>query len=125
MPAELATRLDLRVETVEAALRQLDRDDVIALAPGTTLIWLAHPFSALDAPFRVVGGDGHWDAICIWDALGILVVVQADGEVRTPCPDCGEELVIRVHHGQLGVPDHYLVHYGVPAARWYEDVGYT
>lgn len=125
MPVELAAAAGVPLAEVEDALHELAAADVIALVPGTTFVWLAHPFSAAAAPFRVASRDLVWDAICIWDALGILALVEADGRVTTACPDCGEALGVEVRDGTALAPDDYVVHYGVPARRWYEDVGYT
>lgn len=110
---------------VEAALRRLHDDDVIVLRPGTHDIWLAHPFCAESTSFETRSGDRRWDAICIWDALGILAVIGDDGRVETPCPDCGETLAIDVRGGAISSGRDYVVHYGVPAARWYEDIAFT
>lgn len=125
VPHEIAAALHISVAAVEDALDELARDDVVALLPGTHLVWLAHPFSAATSPFRVVSGDRSWDAICIWDALGILAVAGVDGEVTTACPDCGSPLEVSIRSGEAHAPADYVVHYGVPAASWYEDVGYT
>lgn len=125
MPGDVAVERGVPLEEVEAAIHQLARDDVIALIPGTSFVWLAHPFSAAAAPFRVTAGERSWDAICIWDALGILALVGSDGRVDTRCPDCGDPLAVEVRDGDMVAPDGYLAHYGVPANRWYEDVGYT
>jgi hypothetical protein len=124
MPLETAAALGITPDEVTAALQRLHDDDVIVLMPGTSFVWLAHPFSALSAPFEVHAGDKRWDAICIWDALGVLAVVGRDGRVRTLCPDCAEPLELEVRDGRVDASDH-VVHFGVPAARWYEDVAYT
>lgn len=124
MPLEIAAALGIDEADVVSALMRLHDDDVIALLPGTNFVWLAHPFSALAAPFEVTAGGGRWDAICIWDALGVLAVLGTDGRVQTLCPDCGSRLELEVRGGEL-VGTGYVVHYGVPAARWYEDVAYT
>ncbi|HEX2196575.1 MAG TPA: organomercurial lyase [Actinomycetota bacterium] len=125
MPVELAAAAGAPLADVEAALRDLAADDVVELVPGTAFVWLAHPFSAAAAPFRVTSGDRTWDAICIWDALGILALAESEGRVETACPDCGEPLAVEVRAGEAVGPPEYLAHYGVPARRWYEDVGYT
>jgi hypothetical protein len=125
MPQELTAGLGLTTDEVTTALRQLHDDDVIALMPGTHLIWLAHPFSALDSPFVVTSGGHTWDAICIWDALGILAMLERDGSVVTRCPDCSQGLHIEVTDGTVNEVEDAVVHFGVPASRWYEDVGYT
>ena len=125
MPVDLAATTGHSPQEVEEALRRLADEDVIALVPGTSYVWLAHPFSAAAAPFRAVAGDMSWDAICIWDALGILALVERDGRVETRCPDCAAELTIEVRNGDVAAAEPYVAHYGVPASRWYEDVGYT
>lgn len=125
MPVDLAAAGGVPLSEVEEALRDLARQDVIALIPGTSFVWLAHPFSAAAGPFRVVSSDRTWDAICIWDALGILALVESDGRVEARCPDCGDRLTVEVRAGAVAAPDGYVAHYGIPASRWYEDVGYT
>jgi hypothetical protein len=125
VPAEIAARLGSSVDEVTASVRELADQEVVALVSGTDSLWLAHPFCALDAPFSVASGGRHWDAICIWDALGILAMLETDGRVVTRCPDCGDDLTVSVEQGAVSGPAEYLVHYGVPAARWYEDIGYT
>ena len=123
--ADLAAQLGSSVEEVEDALALLAEEDIIALMPGTRLIWLAHPFCASHAGFTVTSGGRTWDAICIWDAVGILAVLESDGGVATRCPDCAEELRVTVSDGSIASADDVVVHYGVPASRWYEDVGHT
>lgn len=125
MPADLAAGSSVPVSDVEAALRDLAAQDVIALVPGTSFVWLAHPFSAAAAPYRVTADGRTWDAICIWDALGILALVECDGRVEARCPDCNDQLAVEVRAGDTVAPEPYVAHYGVPAGRWYEDVGYT
>lgn len=123
--ADLAAGLGASVEEVEGAFTRLAEDDVIALMPGTKLIWLAHPFCSSQAAFVVRSEGRTWDAICIWDALGILALLERDGEVTTRCPDCAEELRVEVRGGEVSSNDDVIVHYGVPANRWYEDLGHT
>lgn len=125
MPVDLAASAGAPLAEVEAALHELARQDVIALIPGTSFVWLAHPFSAAAGPFRVASADRTWDAICIWDALGILALVEADGRVEARCPDCGDGLTVEVRAGAVAADEPYAAHYGIPASRWYEDVGYT
>jgi hypothetical protein len=122
--AEIAEKLGFRSEDVKAALKQLHDDGVIALYPGSYSVWLAHPFSGALEPFKVRTGAGEWDSVCVWDALGILALLECDGDLVTACPDCGEALTLSVGDGELASTDE-VVHFGVPAARWYEDIAYT
>ena len=123
--AELASAVSASPEETTAALLSLAAEDVIALWPGTQDVWLAHPFCARGGAFTVRAGARQWEAICIWDALGVLAVVESDGTVRTGCPDCGEQLVVGVTHGDIWGPPEAVVHFGVPSRLWYEDVGFT
>lgn len=122
---EVAQRLKMDDGDVRGVFRMLADQDVIAFKPGTEDLWLAHPFCASQAAFDVVSGDRRWDAICIWDALGILALIGADGTVSTVCPDCDEVLEVRVVADEVAGPPEAIVHFGVPAARWYEDIGFT
>ena len=125
LPPRIAATLDLSEQEVMSALRHLDAGDVIAFAPGSEDLWLAHPFCATDGPFEVSAPTGSWQAICVWDALGILALLGSDGSVKTRCPDCGERLQLSIVDGEIGAPPGAVVHFGVPAARWYEDIAFT
>ena len=124
-PREIADRLQMTVDGVASALRALAADDVIAFVPTTEDVWLAHPFCATPAPFKVEVDDRKWEAICVWDALGIPALLGSDGSVSTSCPDCGQPMALEIVGGEIVAPSSFLVHFGVPAARWYEDVGFT
>ncbi len=124
-PREIADRLQLPVGVVASALRTLADEDVIAFLPDTEDIWLVHPFCATPAPFQVTVEKRRWDAICIWDALGILALLDSDGSLSTTCPDCGEGIVLEILSGEVMAPPGAIVHFGVPVSRWYEDVGFT
>jgi hypothetical protein len=51
-------------------------------------------------------------------------MVGADGVVDTSCPDCGEPLELRIGDGELEPVD-AVVHFAVPAARWWDNIGFT
>ena len=122
---EVARSLDVSRDEVVQAVRELAANDVMALQTGTDDVWLAHPFCATGGPFEVAAATRRWDAICIWDALGILALIEADGEVTSECPDCRETLIVRVQQGQVDADDDAVVHFGVPARDWYADIGFT
>ena len=81
---------------------------------------MAHPFSGVETPYRVVVGDRSWHANCAWDSLAILGLMGdgvAFGAHLEP------NLEWRVMDGK--VTPNGLVHMVVPARRFWEDVGYT
>lgn len=122
---EVAAATGLTIDAVKASYRRLADDHAIVLAPGTDELWMAAPFSAIATPFRVHAGDrAHWGN-CIWDALGIVALFGGTGTVRFSCPDCGDPLVIDVADGERTAGDDLLVHFAVPAARWWDDIGFT
>lgn len=124
-PDELAARLGVVQIDVERSLHRLHDAHVLVLAPGTPYVWMANPFSALPTPFVVTSAGDRWWGNCVWDALGILAAVDRDGEVRTRCPDCGEPLVLEIRDGELAAGAGTVVHYAVPAASWWADIGFN
>jgi hypothetical protein len=122
---EMAGGLGIPIPEVEASLRRLGDGHVLVLAPGTPYIWMANPFSAIPTPFEVLVGDRRYFGNCIWDALGIPACLDADALIRTYCPDCSEPLSLEVRNGALEAPLEGLIHFAVPAARWWDDIGST
>lgn len=123
--AETAEALAIPLSEAEEAYRRLEQGRVIVLAPGTTNIWMANPLSAVPTRFRVVTDEGRsWWGNCVWDALGVLAMIGSDGMVDTSCPDCGEKIELRVEDGELQSVD-AVIHFAVPAARWWENIAFT
>lgn len=122
--AEISEEVGLSPLEVEESFKRLHDAHVLVLAPGTPYIWMANPFSALPTPFSVRARDKTYWANCIWDALGIIAMLGSDGEVSCPCPDCGEPLTLQVVDGTLSAVDH-VVHFAVPAAQWWDDIGFN
>ena len=124
MPAELAEALEMNQASVEDSLRRLDEGHVLVLAPGTDYIWMASPLSALPTPFLADTGGRTWFGNCIWDALGIVAMLSGTGTVSTWCSDCHDPLVVSVEDNRLSSGEG-VVHFAVPAAHWWDDIGFT
>jgi ribonuclease HI len=115
------TRLD--ADRVVAALRRLADLHAIVLAPASTAIWMAHPFSAVPTAYPVdARGRTYW-ANCAWDAAGVLSLLGADGESRTRCADCGDEIAMTVRDGRISGGG--VVHFAVPPRHFWDNVAYT
>jgi hypothetical protein len=82
-------------------------------------ILFANPFATAPAAFTVATSDRTYSAVCPWDALGILAVLQADGRAVDD-----EGLSLEIRRGRL-MATSTVVHVLVPAARWYEDLRFT
>ncbi len=123
-PAETAAALGVVVAEVEAAYRRLAEQRVLVLHPGTLHIWMAMPFSSAPTAFRVEAGGRAWWANCAWDALGIPAALGEDAAISSRCPDCEEPLRLEVADARPPEAS-WLVHFAVPASRWWEDIGFT
>ena len=123
-PDEIATALGRPQPEVEDAILRLAAARVWFLAPGTANIWAANPFCAVPSNFRVSAlGRTYW-GVCIWDALGISAALHADATVVARCGDCDEEIVLEVRDGAL-VRGEGIIHFAVPAIRWWENIAFT
>jgi hypothetical protein len=121
---EISRALGRTVADVRAALRVLAAGRALILAPNDGDIWAANPFCAVPSGFRVrAAGNRYW-AICIWDALGIAAMLRADAEISAHCGDCGDAMRLEVRDGELVRPEG-VVHFAVPARRWWDNIGFT
>ena len=123
--AETAAALAVGEDEVADAYRRLHDAHALVLHPGTREIRMLNPFSAAETPHQVEAGGRSWFANCAWDALGIPAALHTDGTVGSECPDCGEPLSLEVRGGELVRGAELLVHFVVPARRWWDDIAFT
>jgi hypothetical protein len=122
--AETAEDLGRLPADVAAAHRRLAETHVYVLEPGSDEVRMANPFSAVPTPFEVEVGGRRWFGNCIWDSLGIVALLGANGTVLTRCPDCDATLELEIR--KSAVRDGAAVaHFAVPAAKWWDDIVYT
>ena len=123
-PDDTAREVDASESAVRDSLERLAAAHVLVLDPGTRRLWMAMPFSAVPTAFRVTAGARHWWANCAWDALGISSMLQLPAEITSSCADCGGPPTIHTtgHRLEQGSG---VVHYAVPAAAWWDDIGFT
>lgn len=87
-------------------------------------IRMANPFAAKPTDFRVEAAGRSWFANCGWDAFGIGAALGVDSEFDTHCADCGEALHVAIRDGRPE-PEDLVWHVLVPAAQWWNDIGFT
>jgi ribonuclease HI len=121
--ADIAREIHIEPDRAASALRRLAELRALVLAPASIAIWMAHPFSAVPTAYPVETRDRTYWANCAWDAAGILALLGVDGESRTRCADCGDEIAFTVRNGRI-VGDG-VVHFAVPPRRFWENVAYT
>ena len=124
--AAIAATFGCEVAEARRALADLRIGKTILVHPHTGEIWMAGPFSAVETSYRVTGSTARWFANCGWDMLGVAVLAAAPVRIDAQCTDCGEPMMYEVdpaHVSASALPG--VVHFLIPAARWYEDIGYT
>jgi hypothetical protein len=127
----VARTLGAEIAAVEGAFDRLAAGRAIVLTPGTRDIRMAAPFAGVPTDFRVRVGERSYYANCIWDAVGIPAMLagaarSADARIETECADCSAPVGLTVDAGHLttDVPG-AVVHFAVPAARWWADIVFT
>ena len=100
-----------------AVLARLERAHVI-VRDAARAIRMANPFAGHREGARVDAGGRTWWGNCAWDAFGIVAALGlADATITA------QEVTLRVRDGQPA--GDAIFHVEVPAARWWDDVGYT
>lgn len=122
--ADAATALAHPEPAIAGAYRALAAARMLVLRPGTDTVWMAMPFSNMQTPFTVIASGRAYYANCAWDAFGIPALLGLDARIFTTCPDCGGVLERKVAKGAL-TETRGIVHFAVPARRWWDNVGYT
>ena len=122
--APVAAALDRPLKEINAAIRDLAASRALVLAPDDGQIWAAEPFCATPSNFRIVANDTHYWALCIWDALGVPAALHSDAIIDTSCGDCGDAMELEVRDGAL-TPAQGVVHFGVPARRFWDNIAFT
>lgn len=121
--ADVARTHNLDVSAVEHAYRALADAHVIVLEPGAATIRWAPPFALVPTPFRVRAGRSSWHAPCAWDAFGIPAALDADARIDAACAWSGEPILCGVEHERAYGTG--VIHLLVPAAHFWDDIGYT
>lgn len=123
-PPQIAAALGRSEPEVQAAVQQLAAGKVLILAPNSSNIWAANPFCAVPSPFQVETAGKSYFAICIWDALGVVAALGTDAVVRAFCGDCSQPMELEVVDGALRRSEG-VIHFGVPAHHWWDNIGFT
>ena len=122
---EVAQALKAPLTEVEAAFERLHKKRLLVPEPNDpSRIRMAPPFSGVVTPFRVKMRERLYYANCAWDALGIPAALHHDALVETYDGHSGEPITLEVTGGQP-VAQPCVIHFAVPAARWWEDILYT
>lgn len=122
--AEVASSLAAPQESVRASFQRLADAHMLLLQRASSEILMAGPFSAVPTPFQVQSGGVSYWGNCIWDALGIPAMLHQDALITTACGDCGEAMQLTIDGGNLAPADG-IIHFAIPARRWWDNLVYT
>ena len=121
---EIGAHFGVSPNDARRALADLRIGKTILVHPQTGEIWMAGPFAATESAYRVQGQNGGWWANCAWDMFGVAMIVGEPVRIETRCTDCGDAMTI--HCEPTRPPnDDAVVHFLVPARKWYDDIGFT
>jgi hypothetical protein len=121
---ELATTTSASEDDIRAALARLQQARMLVLQPISGEVLMAPPFSAVPTSFLVESPRHTAYANCVWDAIGVPITIQEPAHIITACGCCGEAMMIFAEPD--GPPDSEgLIHFAVPAARWWDDLVFT
>jgi hypothetical protein len=121
--SEVAKALGTDQKNVRESFARLASAHVIVLQPESGEILMANPFSAVPTPFHVETSGMSAYGNCIWDALGIPAMLNADATIHTSCADCGIVMQIQVTRGSVSGKG--LLHFAIPAREWWNDIVFT
>jgi hypothetical protein len=120
--SELSAALEAPRAGVEDALRRLHDDHGLVLHPGSTEIWIAHPFAASPTGTWVDAGDGRgWWAPCVWCALGISVLAAPNATIHARLGGEAREVRIELRGGEPA-SDEPFVHFALPVRVAWDNV---
>lgn len=122
--AELATTAALSEDDVRRSLERLAKARVLVLQPASGEILMVPPFSAVPTPFLVESARHTAYANCVWDALGMPIMLDQPAHLVSACGCCGESMLVLVDP-DLPPDAPGVIHFAVPARRWWEDIVFT
>ena len=122
--AELSARSAESQTAVRAALVRLAAARMLVLQRASGEVLMAPPFSAVPTPFLVRASLHESYANCAWDALGVPVTLGAPAQIVSACGCCGDAMALQIDGTTTPVGDG-VIHFAVPARRWWEDLVFT
>jgi hypothetical protein len=118
---ELADELGAPVGVVGDALRRLEAEHGVVLHPGSTEVWIAHPFSGSPTGVWVSDGGRGWWAPCLWCALGIAVLAAPGAAIHARYGGEAEPAVFSVE-AAASVSPAAFVHFPIAVRKAWDNV---
>ena len=120
----LSASTSVSAAELRQSLERLALARVFVLQPASVELLMVPPFSAVPTPFHVTYDRTAAYANCVWDAIGVPVMAGSAAVVRTACGCCGEGMTFEVRP-DVALAGDGVVHFAVPARRWWENIVFT
>jgi hypothetical protein len=122
--AELAAASATQESDVRECLRRLEAARIVVLQRNTDELLMVPPFSAVPTSFVVHASRFSTYANCAWDALGVPIMLRERDRIISSCGCCGDSITLDA--GPDDLPNtRNVIHFAVPAARWWHDIVFT
>lgn len=121
---ETAAALSQGEEEIGASFKRLADAHVLVLQKASDEILMANPFSAVPTPFLVKAGGKSFYGNCIWDAMGVPAMLGQDAVIEASCGCCSTAMTLEIKNGEIENPKG-IVHFAIPAKRWWDDIVYN
>lgn len=123
--SRVADEVGASVKEVEEAFARLHKKRLLVPEPNDpSRIRMAPPFSGVPTPFLVKARRNAYYANCVWDALGVSAALHADAVVEAADAHTNEPMTLEIRGGSP-LPQECVIHFAVPAAKWWDDIIYT
>src|SRR4051812_44936580 len=120
---EIGVHFGVSPNEAREALAALKIGKTVLVHPRSGEVWMAGPFAGAETPYRVSRGDRCWWANCAWDMFGVAMIVGGPVRIDASCTDCSAPMVIDCTPSDPPNDD-AVVHFLLPANRWYDDIGF-
>lgn len=120
--AELAADLSSTETEIAHAFSELAAAHMLVLQPASGEVLMANPLSAVPTPFVAETPKRSYYGNCIWDALGVIAMLQSDGRILASCGCCGESMTVTVRNSEVACDPPGTVHFALPARHWWDDI---
>lgn len=118
---ELARRFAVDQQTMRDALCALEEYHGVVLHPGSSEIWVAHPFSTVPTGFLVSNRAREWWGNCAWCSLGLAAIAEQPVSIKTSPGYDRPPVELVVEDGKLS-NDEFVVHFPTPMSQAWDNV---
>jgi hypothetical protein len=119
----IAEELNSPASEVRNSYQRLVEGRALVLQSNDEIL-MAEPFSAVLTAFQVFVGEQWWWGNCIWDALGIIAMLDRDGYLISSCGCCSHAMRLDIKDRSL-LDSSGIIHFALPVKDWWKNIVFT